>query len=98
MILLNIGVTMTVEEAKKFIEKKINTTDKEGETYFVEIGALLGEDDTGFEFVGFPYSSKRPIDYNYAFHYFLIKETKKVGQSNCPIYPDDIKKLEEKVA
>jgi hypothetical protein len=83
----------TAEDARKFIEIKLNTTDKEGETYFVEIGALIGEDETGFEFVGYPYSSKHPIDYNYAFQYFLIKATKKVGQSNCPIYPDELKKI-----
>ena len=77
---------MTKEDARKILEnyeslKPWNDEDADEIVYY-HIGDFYGEYKDAFAFVVYPYSSKEAIDPEYAFEYFVDKETGEVSSAS----------------
>ena len=60
----------------------------DGETYYIKLGIFLKEEDGYYSFLGYPYSSKESVDYEYAFWVYINKELDDIttSDSDIPLY------------
>jgi hypothetical protein len=84
--------SVTKEDARKILEnyegfKPWKDEDEEDIIHYVHIGDFFGEYQDAFAFAVYPYSSKEALDPEYAFKYFVDKETGGVSHARAPI-PD----------
>jgi hypothetical protein len=52
---------------------------------YTKLGIYLGEKDNYYSFLGYPHSSKKPVDYEYAFGIYIHKELDEISTSSAPI-------------
>ena len=87
---------MTKEEARKILENCEELKpwkDEEGITCYSHLGDFYGEYSDGFGFAVYPYSEKEPLDPEYAFKYFVDKETGEVSSATAPMMDWELERV-----
>jgi len=78
---------MTKEEALEVLKnsEQIKPVNSNGTIWKRKIGEYLGERNGAHAWAVYYYSTKSPVNPNYAFAYFVETETKEVSISSAPI-------------
>ena len=91
---------MTAEEIKLLLEKHefVKYYDEEDEiTYYTELAPFYKEYDDSFGFVGYPYTAKYPIKYDYAFEIFVMKDNGEIFEAAAPMSSVELRKKEKEI-
>jgi len=89
---------MTKEKALEILRNDELTTpwtNDQNETWFYHIGELFGETSECFVFVGYPHSTKRALDLNHAYLFYVMKDNGKVLQADSPMCDKEWKQLKK---
>jgi len=88
----------SVIEAMKVLENSpfVKGDEKNGIIYYHKIGPFLYEEKDSFCFVSYPYTSKKPIDYEYAFYLFVLKDMDEITTSSAPLTPHELREIEKR--
>jgi hypothetical protein len=90
--------TMTKEEAQEILKNSnliAPWKNDQDETWNYQIGDLYGETAECFSFVVYPYSTKVPLDLNYAFLYYVMKDSGAVLRADSPLTEDELKEVKK---
>jgi len=88
----------SVIEAMEVLENLpfVKGDEKNGIIYYHKIGPFLYEEKESFCFVSYPYTSKKPIDYEYAFYLFIFKDMDEIITSTAPLTPHELREIEKR--
>jgi hypothetical protein len=87
---------MTKDEAQTILGKSdeiASITDEDGVTWHNKVSDLFYEYPDCFGFAVYSYSSKKPIDLNYAFEYFVDKVTGEIVCADSPMVEAEFKQM-----
>ena len=91
---------MSANEIKYLLEKHefVKYYDNEDEvTYYKELAPFYKEFDNYFEFIGYPYTEKEPIEYDYAFEIYVDKNNGEIFEATAPISSVELRKREKEI-
>jgi hypothetical protein len=98
-LLLKEDKLMLKEEARAILEKSeelASWTDADGITHHQQVGDLSYDYGDCFGFAVYPYSSKEPINPDFAFQYFVYKDNGEIVCADAPMVESEFKHLGRK--
>jgi len=90
--------TMTKEKALETLKNSHLVApwkNDQDETWNYQIGDLYGETPESYSFVVYPHSTKVPLDLNYAFLFYVMKNSGAVGRADSPMTEDELKEVKK---